>query len=245
MIFGMRESLPRPFLPVLVCGAAAIDLRQALRRLAQRTGFGRPAPLSEEALRPPDSLLARRAGELAEAAYGEHLLGHGCRTWAFAVAIARHARLSPDPEALYVACLLHDLGLTERFSGPEPFELRGANAARHVCLPDEVRADVVHEAIALHTSLEAALGPAEVRLVQSGSGCDLVGLDRELVHPETIAVIEARWPKAPALADFIIEALTRQASMHPSSPAAGLMRMGFGRRVRAAHRVERGAEPAR
>ncbi len=188
----------------------------------------------------PDSSLVARARELAREAYDAHLLGHGERTWAFGMAVGVHLGLTPDPEALYVACLLHDLGLTERFAGEAPFELRGASAAHAVCLPDTVRADVVHEAIALHTSLSAALGPAEVRLVQAGSGGDLVGLDAELVHPTTRRRVRDQWPTSEGFADHVVDALRRETAPHPRSPGARLLQVGFAAQVRA-HRRSGGA----
>jgi len=203
----------------------------------QSVGVGRPQALAEHQLQPPDSSLCKSAERLAEAAYEPHLLGHGYRTWAFAQAVAQHEGLRPDPEALYVAALLHDLGLTERFKGPSPFELRGADAAHALCLPDEARAQIVHEAIALHTSLGAALGSAEVRLVQSGSGGDLVGLDTELVHPATRAAIRARWPTEPGFVAHVCKELKAHTQPHPHSPGAGLLRVGFAGRVAQHHRA--------
>ncbi|MEM9074567.1 MAG: HD domain-containing protein [Myxococcota bacterium] len=231
----MRQTLPSTSTPVLAAGFLVLKVRQRVRRMGQILGIRRPTPLPPEALTPPDSALAKRADELAMDAYSGALLRHSQRTWGYAVAVAAHESLSPDPEALYVACLLHDLGLTPRFAGEEPFELRGANAGRALCHPDE-KADIVHEAIALHTSLRAALGPPEVRLVQSGSGGDLAGLDAELVHRETDRMIRARWPKPEGDVDDVLWALRRETKAHPKSPGAGLIRVGFEREAKAYQR---------
>lgn len=233
----MRQSLPRPTLPVLICGFSALQLRQRTRRTLQGLGLGRAQALPEDRLRPPDSALCTKAEALAEAAYEPHLLGHCYRTWAFALAVAQHDGLKPDPEALYVAALLHDLGLTERFAGTTPFELRGADAAHRLCLPDETRAQIVHEAIALHTSLGAALGSAVVRLLQSGSGGDLVGLDMELIHPATRTAIRARWPTETGFVGHVCTRLKSETRPHPHSPGAGLLRVGFAGRIAAHHRT--------
>jgi hypothetical protein len=232
----MRTHLPPCSLPGVAAGFALLQLRAWLRQAGGLVGVGRPRPVDPSLLEPPDSSLVGRARELAEAAYDPHLLGHGLRTWAFARAVAEHVGLRPDPEALHVACLLHDLGLTERFAGERPFELRGADAAHAVCLPDQARADVVHEAIALHTSLGAAVGPAEVRLVQTGSGGDLVGLDAELVHPETRRAIERRWPTAEGFGSHVVDRLRAETAPHPTSPAARLLQVGFAGRVSAYQR---------
>lgn len=210
-----------------------------MRQLGQLLGVGRPQPIEIEKLQPPDSALARAAEEMGREAYGADLWGHGMRTWALATVVAEHVGLRPDAEALYVACLLHDLGLTEAHAGPDAFELRGARAAHGVCLPDRRRAEIVHDAIALHTSLSSALGPAEVRLVQTGSGGDLVGLDAELIHPRTRAELVARWPKSPEFAASVVRALKRETGAHRTSPGAGLIRVGFEREVLRFHNRKR------
>ncbi len=207
-----------------------------MRQLGQMLGVGRPSPIAVQSLQPPDSALARSAEELGRQAYPADLWGHGMRTWALASVVAQHAGLRPDPEALYVACLLHDLGLTDAHAGPDAFELRGAAAAHELCLPDRRRAELVHDAIALHTSVSSALGPPEVRLVQTGSGGDLAGLDIELVHPQTRAGVLSRWPKSPQFVSSVFDALNAETAKHPRSPGAGLIRVGFEREVRAFHR---------
>ncbi|MEN0063926.1 MAG: hypothetical protein AAGA48_17365 [Myxococcota bacterium] len=238
----MRTTLPPCSLAGVAAGFGVLQLRQWLRQAGQTLGIGRASPLRADTWAPPDSELCKRAHSLAREAYDDHLLGHGERTWAFAKAVATQLDLKPDPEALYVACLLHDLGLTDRFAGPEPFELRGADAAHATCLPDTVRADLVHEAIAMHTSLQAAMGPAEMRLVQTGSGCDLVGLDAEFVHPETRRRIEAQWPVSSKFAGHIVGRLKNETSAHPKSPGARLVQVGFGPRVKAYQRQRGKAE---
>jgi hypothetical protein len=50
------------------------------------------------------------------------------------------------------------LGLTERFDDNDPFEIAGANATRTFLLQQEIaaeKAEVIHQAIALHLSVEA------------------------------------------------------------------------------------------
>ncbi len=109
----MRKVLPPCSRLGVAAGFGLLQLRQWLRMAAQRIGASRrPAPLAAEVWAAPDSALAARAREVAHEAYDAHLLGHGERTWALAMAVATHLGLRPDPEALFVACLLHDLGLT-------------------------------------------------------------------------------------------------------------------------------------
>ncbi|WP_369028689.1 HD domain-containing protein, partial [Nocardia farcinica] len=83
---------------------------------------------------PPDSKLTRQAVELAEAVYGGELHQHCLRCWYFGAAFAQLDGLRFDPEALYVAALLHDIGLTDRYR-PAPdqspcFAVHGGAVAR-------------------------------------------------------------------------------------------------------------------
>ncbi|MGF1469153.1 MAG: HD domain-containing protein [Sandaracinaceae bacterium] len=225
----MRRQLPKDPLPCVAVGFGLLELRRALRRLGRRPGH----EVDVAALAPPDSGLCARAEDLARAWHREALLGHGFRTWAFATAVAEAVGLAPDPEVLFVACLLHDVGLEPEAPGDAPFELVGARRAHELCLPDEARAELVHDAIAMHTSLRALFGPAEQRLVQSGSGCDLVGLDAELLAPTTRRAVRARWPGSPAHFREVGDRLKARTSLYPGSPGATLVQLGFIGRIEA------------
>ena len=52
------------------------------------------------------------------------------RSWLFGILLSEDAKLLPDPELLAVSSVLHDLGLTDRYTAEERFEVDGANAAR-------------------------------------------------------------------------------------------------------------------
>src|SRR6266487_4035844 len=77
-----------------------------------------------------DSRMARLATELARDTSPEYLFNHAARTFLFGALIGNASNLKFDSEILYLACILHDLGLTERFAGPLPFEIQGAQATR-------------------------------------------------------------------------------------------------------------------
>jgi HD superfamily phosphodiesterase len=63
----------------------------------------------------PDSEAARASFQIAERYYSPALLNHCIRSYYFAAAAGLEQGLSFDPELLYVASILHDLGLTEPF----------------------------------------------------------------------------------------------------------------------------------
>src|SRR5207253_4840932 len=65
-----------------------------------------------------DSDVAKKATALAREACPPYLFNHGVRTYLFGALIGRSEARRWDEELLFLACVLHDLGLTERFMGP-------------------------------------------------------------------------------------------------------------------------------
>ncbi|WP_394824741.1 HD domain-containing protein [Pendulispora albinea] len=140
-------------------------------------------------VRIPDSRLAVEATELVWECSEELLFNHCVRTYVFGGLAAQKLGIAHDVELFYVAAMLHDLGLTARFTGPERFEVDGANAARAFLLErgaSERTAALIWDAIALHTSVGIAhLKEPEVALVHLGAGLDVVGSPG---NPATVTV---------------------------------------------------------
>jgi HD superfamily phosphodiesterase len=59
-----------------------------------------------------------------------YLFNHAVRSWLFAVRLGQLQGIHHDAEVVAVGTLLHDLGLTNSFTGPRRFEIEGAEAAR-------------------------------------------------------------------------------------------------------------------
>src|SRR5262245_1079297 len=78
----------------------------------------------------PDTPLITSAIEHARENSEPYLFNHVMRSWLFAVSLAQLSETAHDGEVVAVATLLHDIGLSEAFSGPLRFEVEGANAAR-------------------------------------------------------------------------------------------------------------------
>jgi hypothetical protein len=77
-----------------------------------------------------DSPLIGRAMDLARTHSGPFLFNHAVRSWLFAVRLGQLQGIAHDAEVLAVGTLLHDLGLTNSFTGQRRFEIEGADAAR-------------------------------------------------------------------------------------------------------------------
>jgi hypothetical protein len=149
---------------------------ESLRRLISRL-----QPLSHhdlEQLRVPDTAAARRAAEVSRAASSESLVNHGFRSYGFGALIGVADGFHFDAELLYVASLLHDIGLTEAYDRGGCFETDGADAARELLIelgwPAD-RADRVGRAIYLHMHDVPADGPAEAHLLAFGTSVDVAG----------------------------------------------------------------------
>src|SRR5262245_28773594 len=107
----------------------------------------------------PQSRLAREVLELVMRIEGAALANHSLRSYMFARLLAEHhgrtGDAGYDDELLFVACVLHDVGLTKDADRGHRFEVDGADFAadllvRHGFSADKV--DSVWQAIALNTS---------------------------------------------------------------------------------------------
>lgn len=101
------------------------------------------------------SPLAAAALDLATAHEMPSVLNHSIRTHGYALLHAQKLNLEFDPDLLFVACVLHDLGSADAFDGPQRFEVEAADAAADLVAAHgrtAEEADQVWQAIALHTS---------------------------------------------------------------------------------------------
>jgi hypothetical protein len=169
------------------------------------------------------------ATELLEASSPATLVNHCLRTYRYGLVLAERDGLTPDPEILYVAAALHDLGLTERFAGTVAFEEHGADVA-HAFLAERGypadRADLVADAIRLHTRRSTAEDPRpEVALVHLGAALDVFAIGRKRMPPGAVEEILAAHPRL-SFDEAIIGYLTEQARRVPESFAGELVRSG-------------------
>jgi hypothetical protein len=194
--------------------------------------FGERATLTVP--EPPDSPLAREAEECVRELSSPALYGHCARTWAFAELFAQRDRIKHDSELLYLACMLHDLGLTEshwdRDADSKCFAVEGARAAQalmHAHGASEASAEKVAEAISLHlnVTVPARLG-WEAHLLSKGVSLDVVGRRLHQIALPMVQSIEARWPRD-KFAGELARVTARQAELRPGSRSGLLHKLGF------------------
>ncbi len=153
-----------------------------------------PAPVAGIAI--PDTALAKEATALAQASEHAEIFNHSLRTFLFAELIAQATNVPHDAEAVYVASILHDTGLTAAYMSPhDRFEVDGANLARHVLGRHGItgaRADSVWDAISLHDDGGIARWKQpEVMLVNAGVGADFGGHLDLMQRANVVAVLAA------------------------------------------------------
>ncbi|MCX0273605.1 HD domain-containing protein [Nocardia zapadnayensis] len=169
--------------------------------------------------------------ELVVAAEAPAVANHSIRSFLFARLLASHRGMVADRDfdtrLLFAACVLHDIGLSERGNGDQRFEVDGADVAAEVLTGHGLAAIDVGEvwmAIALHTSP----GIAERR----GTLCELTrngiamdgGLFPEAVSDTQAAMIHRAYPRlslARTLVDIIVDQATARPDKAPVYTIAG------------------------
>ena len=233
----LTKSLSRTPTPLLILRFARLELDSLVRRVARALGMNRPVAISLDELTIPDSRLALQATTLARGCEPTFLFNHSVRTFLFGTAIAKHLALRPDPELLYLAAILHDVALTPEYDREGSFEVNGADTARDFLLAKELaaeRADLVHEAIALHSAVGiAGSREPEIALVHFGAGVDVIGFRSEDVAAATREAIVEAWPRA-GFKEYFAQLVEDQATRKPDCHIAGHFRLGFNGKIAAA-----------
>src|SRR4051794_25167843 len=160
----------------------------------------------------PDSKIAREAVELVRQHESEMLFNHSVRVFLFGAMKGIRQNLKFDSELLFVAALFHDLGLVDAYhTDTKRFEVDGADAAREFLrshgLP-EPKADLVWEAIALHTTpgVPEYMRP-EIALTKAGVVMDVLGVGYDGYTPEQRAQTITAFPRGDFKNEFVQDQL--------------------------------------
>lgn len=150
----------------------------------------------------PESRVTAAALELAVQTHPEYLLNHSLRSYFYARSIGDSRGLVGgedfDEEVLFIATVLHDIGLTDAAPGHERFEVAGANRAvefaRENGLADD-SIELIWDAVALHTSRGiAGHKRPEVALAHFGISVDIFGFGAEEVDADVLEAAQQRFP---------------------------------------------------
>ncbi|MGL6236595.1 MAG: HD domain-containing protein [Segniliparus sp.] len=223
---GLREQLreARRILADQLLGAPHA-VKAILQDRRPATALSRLAPA-------PDTDLCKNAELVAVSTYSSAVLGHVYRCWSWATLIAEHEGLPYDPEALYCAALLHDVGLTSAHapdSGCGCFAVSGARTSASLLAawgaPGRT-VELVAKAIALHMDARPAKGAAsEIALLHDAAFLDVVGSGVRRTTQADRATVLAAHPRTGFASEFT-QALRKEATSRPRSRAALSYRLG-------------------
>ncbi len=220
----------------------ARTLRSEADRVLRRLGFAgsKQVSLALAEIPLPQTPIAGAAAALCTEHSTPALANHCHRTYLWGALLAARDGVAYDAELSYVASLLHDLGLTERFAPQGAvacFALSGAEEAERFARREgwtTVQAETLAEAICRHLNPVVSLEEgAEAHLLRQGSGLDVVGLRFGEVAAATRAEVLGRHPRI-GLSKELAATLRRDADLHPHTRMAGLCTLGFAGRVRKA-----------
>ena len=195
----------------------------ATAALSTSNAPGTAAVTEVAGIRVPDSTLAREANDAARSVEDPAIYNHSLRSFYFAELIAQAKRIDRDSELVYVAAMMHDLGLSPQYSSENlRFEVDGANASRELLkrhAKAATSADVVWDAIALHaTSSIARWKQPEVMLVNAGVVTDVAGAYLGTLRTEDVAAVLRSAPRT-GFVEAFLNALTVLARKKPLSTA--------------------------
>jgi hypothetical protein len=145
-----------------------------------------------------DTPLITLAMEYARVHSEPYLFNHSVRSWLFAARLGQLQGVAHDGEVVAVGSLLHDLGLTDSFTGPKRFEIEGADAARAFAREqglDERRLQLIWDSVALNSTPSIGLyKEAEVALCTAGIGVEF-GFQYDRIPPNEMKSILAAFPR--------------------------------------------------
>jgi hypothetical protein len=181
---------------------------------------------------PPDTRAARRAVNYLHEVSSVPMINHSLRTYYFSGIMydLSGMKQSMDKEALYVAAMLHDVGLFQA-SPPENehcFSAGSAREARRIAKDagwDEARQDNI--AVAITSNLNPfvpldVFGP-EAHFMNVGGLVEVIAQEWK-VHPENVREILTRFPRD-GFAEETVRRVRREAKQNPGSRFACLSPM--------------------
>src|SRR6266851_4037635 len=137
--------------------------------------------------------------EYAQRLSEPYLFNHAMRSWLFAEAIGRIKGIDYDREVVASGTILHDIGLTASVSGPNRFEVNGADAALSFIKGKGVsdrRAQLIWDTVALNSTPSLALHKEpEVAVATMGIGLDYGGFGIEAIPTADVERILSAFPR--------------------------------------------------
>ena len=215
-------------------GFAAVSMNMALRRAntvsfqtsGSQDASGAALPPVVAGVRMVDSEIAKLATGFSRMVSPPYLFNHAVRTFLFGSLAGRALGQKFDEEVLYLACILHDLGLTERFEGDYPFEIQGAEAAKsfleqHSYAKEKI--GIVWDGIAMHASPIGQFKPPEIALVGEGAGADVIEPDLSQIKKSDVEEVVKAFPRL-KFKEVFVKTCADVVRKHPRGASCSFMR---------------------
>ena len=169
----------------------------------------------------PDSYIARQATTEAQEVEHPHVFRHSVRSFVFAELISQVRKIKHDSEMVYLSCVLHDIGLSKRYStAHNRFEVDGANVVRKLLVANGAKPDrarIAWDAIALHAMYGIArYKDPEVKLVNAGVITDVGAAFVSLLEKSAVQQVLDALPRRGFNAAFL-QVLTDYARRKPDT----------------------------
>ncbi|AOI61983.1 phosphohydrolase [Burkholderia diffusa] len=182
------------------------------------------APADDEVagVRIPRTPMAIEAAEAARASLPRVIADHACRVFVLASLAARRAGDTLDADALYVAAMYANMGLSPAYCrSTERYEIDSADAAQAFLLRHQTSQhlrDDVWCAIALHTTpgVAARVSPL-ARALASAVSTDLMATGCDAYSADERRALLAAYPRGEGFADAFLDALARGVAHRPAS----------------------------
>ncbi|AOJ77274.1 phosphohydrolase [Burkholderia ubonensis] len=182
------------------------------------------APADDEVagVRIPRTSVAIEAAEAARASLPAALAGHAARVFVFASLAARRAGDACDADALYVAAMYANMGLSAAYCrSTERYELDSADAAQALLLrhrASQRMRDDVWRAIALHTTpgVAARVSPL-ARALAAAVSTDLMATDFDAYTADERDALLAAYPRGNGFGEAFLDAIARGVAHRPAS----------------------------
>jgi len=207
-------------------GSAALTDHSPARSFAAARSEAGALPPVVAGVRLVDSEIARLATNLSQTVSPLYLFNHAMRTFLFGSLVGRASGQKFDEEMLYLACILHDLGLTARYEGDAPFEIQGAEAAKHF-LEEHAYAKekigIVWDGIAMHASPIGGYKQPEIALVGEGAGSDAIEPDPSQIKKSEVEEILKAFPRL-QFKDAFVKTCADVVRKYPRRASSSFMR---------------------
>jgi len=156
----------------------------------------------------PDSYAAKQAAIQAQDVEAPAIFRHSARSFVFAELISQARGVKHDTEIVYIAAMLHDIGLSKEFATPhQRFEIDGADRTKQILTAaghSATGAQIGWDAVTLHSIFSIArFKEPEVFLLSAGVLTDVGGAFLQYLDKAQIAQLLAALPRKGFNAEFL------------------------------------------